>query len=87
MNNLQKIEWSLRFESLLDGRTFINDKTILLDETYFAVGELEAATPEQVEKANGILSIPSSVEIDLEDLVPDGNVYDVPDVIRLFSPP
>lgn len=44
MNDLQKTDWSLRFESLLDGRAFITDKTIFLDEAYFSVGELTGHT-------------------------------------------
>lgn len=54
MNDQKEIEWNLRFEGLMDGRTFITDQKILLDEAYFPVGELETAVPKQIEKANGL---------------------------------
>jgi hypothetical protein len=83
MNDQKEIEWTLRFEKLLDGQTFIAGKVILLDETYFSAGEIESASPRQCERATEILSTPTSVAIELEDLVPNGGSYDLPGVIRL----
>lgn len=83
MNAPEPIKWSLRLENVVDGRTFITDRTIVLDEAYFPASELETATPEQIKKTSDILSTPTSVEFELDDLVPSAETYNFSDAIRL----
>ncbi len=70
------IKWKLRFESLIDGRTFITDMRMLLDEAYYSAGILDKPTPKQMAKCTGLLSAPSTSKIGMEDLVLKETYYD-----------